>query len=76
MKHFALAICYLLLLLGCNSKSDNQENSKTNKEEKTEEIKEQKSPQEVTLSFKNIEIGREINKIRSSCFKSDKKIET
>lgn len=75
MKHLALAICPLLLLLGCNSKSNSQENSMTNKEENTEEIKEQESPQEVTLSFKNIEIGREINKISSSCFKSDKKIE-
>lgn len=75
MKHLALAICSLLLLFGCNSKSDKQEHSMTNKEEKIEEITKQKSPQKVTLSFKNIEIGREINKISSSCFKSDKKIE-
>ena len=75
MKHLALAICPLLLLFGCNSKSDRLEHSMTNKEEKIEEIKKQKSPQKVTLSFKNIEIGREIDKISSSCFKSDKKIE-
>ena len=72
MKHLALAICSLLLLFGCNSKSDRLEHSMTNKEEK---ITKQKSPQKVTLSFKNIEIGKEINKISSSCFKSDKKIE-
>lgn len=75
MKHLTLAICSLLLLFGCNSKNDRLEHSMTNKEKKIEKITKQKSPQKVTLSFKNIEIGKEINKISSSCFKSDKKIE-
>lgn len=74
MRKIAFIVCIVLMFSACNNTKSNKAENETNNVRKTEQKEVSASLKEVTLSFKDIEIGKNIDKINSSCFKNDGKI--